>query len=117
VLGDRDALKQVFLILLDNALAHTSSGATIEVTAAAADKCVMTSVRDDGTGIAPDALPHIFERFYRGQVSRSGVGAGLGLSIAKELVTAQGGSITVESEVGQGSVFTVTLPQAQTSET
>ena len=86
----------------------------IEVTVAAADKCVMTSVRDDGTGIAPDALPHIFERFYRGQVSRSGAGAGLGLSIANELVTAQGGSITVDSEVGHGSVFTVTLPRAQT---
>jgi len=115
VLGDRDALKQVFLILLDNALAHTSPGATIEVTAVIADGRVMMSVRDDGAGIAPDALPHIFERFYRGQVSRSGKGAGLGLSIAKELVEAQEGTITVESESGRGSVFTVTLPQAKPS--
>jgi two-component system sensor histidine kinase BaeS len=110
-MGDRDALKQVFLILLDNALAHTSPGATIEMTVVAAEGRVVISVRDTGVGIAPDALPHIFERFYRGQVSRSGTGTGLGLSIAKELVEAQEGTITVESQVGQGSVFTVTLPQ------
>jgi len=73
---------------------------------------VAISVRDTGAGIAPYVLPHIFERFYRGQVSRSGIGTGLGLSIAKELVEAQDGRITVASQVGQGSVFTVTLPQA-----
>ena len=112
VLGDRDTLKQVFLILLDNALAHMSLGATIEMTVVTAKGLVVISVRDTGVGIAPDALPHIFERFYRGQVSRSGAGTGLGLSIAKELVEAQEGTITVESKVGQGSVFTVTLPQA-----
>ncbi len=70
----------------------------------------MFSVRDSGPGIAPEALPHIFERFYRGQVSRTGRGAGLGLSIAKELVEAQGGTLKVESELGQGTVFTMTLP-------
>jgi two-component system, OmpR family, sensor kinase len=112
VLGDRDALKQVFLILLDNALLHTSRGATIEMTGAAADGRVVISVRDTGPGIPPDVLPHIFERFYRSQVSRSGTSTGLGLSIAKELVEAQDGTITAESTVGQGSVFTVTLPQA-----
>ena len=112
VTGDHDALKQVFLILLDNALAHTSPGATIEITTVAAEGLAAISVRDTGAGIAPDVLPHIFERFYRGQMSRSGTGTGLGLSIAKGLVEAQGGTITVKSQVGQGSVFTVTLPQA-----
>jgi signal transduction histidine kinase len=111
VLGDRDALKQVFLILLDNALVHTSPGATVGMTAVTAEGHVAISVRDTGAGIAPDVLPHIFERFYRGQVSRSGRGTGLGLSIAKELVEAQEGTIRVESQIGQGSVFTVTLPQ------
>ena len=62
--------------------------------------------------IAPDVLPHIFERFYRGEVSRSGVSTGLGLAIAKELIEAQGGAISVESQLGQGSVFTVKLPRA-----
>ena len=66
-----------------------------------------------GPGIPPDVLPHIFERFYRGEVSRSGVSTGLGLAIAKELVEAQGGAISVESQLGQGSVFTVTLPRAR----
>jgi signal transduction histidine kinase len=112
VMGDPDALKQVLLILLDNALMHTSPEATVEMTAAAAKGQVAISVRDTGAGIEPHVLPHIFERFYRGQVSRSGMGTGLGLSIAKELVQAQEGTITVESQVGQGSVFTVTLPQA-----
>jgi two-component system OmpR family sensor kinase len=112
VLGDRDALKQVFLILLDNALTHTSPGATVEMTATAAKGQVSIRVQDNGAGIEPDMLPHIFERFYRGQVSRSGTNAGLGLSIAKELIQAQEGTITVKSQVGQGSLFTVTLPQA-----
>ena len=58
-------------------------------------------------------LPHIFERFYRGEASRSGVSTGLGLAIAKELVEAQGGAISVESQIGEGSVFTVTLPRGR----
>jgi signal transduction histidine kinase len=67
---------------------------------------------DTGPGIAPSVLPHIFERFYRADVSRTGRSTGLGLSIAKELVEAQDGALTVENQVGQGSVFTVTLRQA-----
>lgn len=112
VLGDRDALKQVLLILLDNALRHTPAHATISVTTARVDQHVTISVRDTGPGISPDLLPHIFERFYRGDVSRTGGGTGLGLAIAKELIQAQAGMLTVESHLGQGSVFTITLPQA-----
>jgi signal transduction histidine kinase len=114
VWGDSDALKQVLLILADNALAHTTPDATVEMAASvvSAEGQIAIRVRDTGAGIAPDVLPHIFERFYRGQISRSGTGTGLGLSIAKELVEAQGGALTVESVVGQGSVFTATLPQA-----
>ena len=65
-----------------------------------------------GPASPPDVLPHIFERFDQGEVSRSGVSTGLGLAIAKELIEAQGGAISVESQLGQGSVFTVTLPRA-----
>ena len=112
VWADRDALKQVLLILLDNARMHTPASATIHVTTTIADHRVAIKIRDTGSGIAPNLLPHIFERFYRGDVSRSGGGTGLGLSIAKELIEVQDGSITVDSQMGQGSVFTVTLPQA-----
>jgi two-component system, OmpR family, sensor kinase len=110
--GDRDALKQVLLILADNAATHSPSGAKIEISAAQTGLSAALSVRDTGPGIPPDVLPHIFERFYRGEVSRSGPGAGLGLAIAKELVEAQGGAIRVESAPGKGSVFTVILPAA-----
>ena len=111
--GDRDALKQVLLILVDNAHMHTTPGTAITLSCAAVGDWVQISVRDTGPGIAPDVLPHIFERFYRGEVARSGPGAGLGLAIAKELTTAQGGTIEVESEIGRGSVFTVNLPLVQ----
>ncbi len=112
VLGDRDALKQVLLILLDNALRHTPAHATISVTTARANQHVTISVRDTGPGIPPDLLPHIFERFYRGDASRTGDGTGLGLAIAKELIQGQEGTLTVESNLGQGTIFTITLPLA-----
>ncbi len=112
VLGDRDALKQVLLILTDNALVHTPPEATVRLSATCADGQVAIDVADTGAGIAPELLPHIFERFVRGNVSRTGGGAGLGLSIAKELMQAQNGSISVVSRAGQGSTFTVKLAAA-----
>jgi signal transduction histidine kinase len=82
------------------------------VTTAVDKTGVAIRVRDTGVGIEPALLPHIFERFYRGDAARTGAGAGLGLAIAKKLVEAQHGTIAVESTVGKGSVFTVTLPRA-----
>ena len=73
---------------------------------------VAVYVRDTGPGIPPQTLPHIFERFYRGDVARTGGGTGLGLAIARTLVEAQQGTLHVESVVGQGSTFTMTLPRA-----
>ncbi len=113
LIGDRDAIKQVLLILLDNALKFTPAGGTITIGTALADRLVAIRIADTGSGIEPEALPHIFERFYRADMSRTGEGAGLGLAIAKELIEAQHGRITVESVVGKGSTFTVTLPQAE----
>ncbi|MBI5300795.1 MAG: HAMP domain-containing protein [Chloroflexi bacterium] len=112
VLADRDVLKQVLLILLDNARVHTPASATIGIQVARVGDHIAINIRDTGPGIAPNLLPHIFERFYRGDVSRSGGGAGLGLSIAQELIHAQHGTLTVESHIGKGSVFTVTLQSA-----
>ncbi len=112
-IGDRDAIKQVLLILLDNAFKFTPAGGTITIGTALTDHGVVLTIRDTGWGIAPEVLPHIFERFYRADSARTGVGAGLGLAIAKELVEAQHGHIVVESEVGKGSTFTVSLPRYQ----
>ena len=112
VMGDQDALKQVLLILLDNALKFTPENGTITIGATKADQVAAINIRDTGPGIAPETLPHIFERFYRSDESRTGSGAGLGLAIAQELIEAQQGEITVESQIGKGSTFTVTLPLA-----
>jgi signal transduction histidine kinase len=110
VAGDQDALRQVLLILMDNGLTHTTGPVT--VTAEAVDETVAVRVCDAGPGIAPEVLPHIFERFYRGDNASVESNIGLGLAIAKALVEAQGGTIAVESQLERGSVFTVTLPQA-----
>jgi two-component system OmpR family sensor kinase len=112
VMGDQDAIKQVLLILLDNALKYTPAGGTITIGAEKTDRAVKIRIADTGPGIAPEDLLHIFERFYRSDESRSGAGAGLGLAIAQELIEAQRGEITVKSEIGKGSAFTVTLPLA-----
>jgi two-component system OmpR family sensor kinase len=111
--GDQDALKQVLLILLDNAIKHTNGAITVGVEAIG--ECVAVRVRDTGPGIEPEMLPHMFERFCREESASAESGIGLGLAIAKALVEAQHGTITVESQVGQGSVFTVTLPRASSS--
>jgi len=113
VMGDQDAIKQVLLILLDNALKFTPENGTITIGAVISDRMAAIRIRDTGPGIAPETLPHIFERFYRSDESRTGSGAGLGLAIAQELIEAQDGEITVESEIGKGSTFTVTLPLAR----
>jgi signal transduction histidine kinase len=112
---DPTRVGQVLRNLLNNAVAHTPAGGTIAVSARAMAQEVVVSVRDNGTGIAPEHLPYVFDRFYRADKSRARQtgGAGLGLAIAKQLVIAHGGSITVESVLGQGSTFTFTLPFAQ----
>jgi signal transduction histidine kinase len=94
--------------LLDNALRYSPPRGTVTVTVARADSEIRVSVRDEGPGVSPHDLPHVFERFYQGDTSRSGEGTGLGLSIARELVQAHGGRIWVENQ--GGAVFTFTLP-------
>lgn len=111
VVADRDALKQVLLILLDNAINYTPPHGTITIATAVTDGRIAIHIRDTGPGIPASTLPHLFERFYRVEASRTSAGTGLGLAIAKELVEAQGGALTVESQLGQGSQFTVTLPR------
>ena len=112
VSGDEARLIQVVLNLVHNAVRHSHPGGTVTITVQLDGTQAVLSVRDTGQGIAAEHLPHIFERFYRADPSRSRVdgGTGLGLAIVQWIVTAHHGTITVASEPGQGSVFTVRLP-------
>lgn len=114
--GNRDALMQVLMILLDNALKFTPAGGDITVVIDADAQHGMVSVRDSGPGIAPEVQSALFERFVRGDPARVGEGAGLGLAIAHDLLAAQHGSIAVMSQPGQGSTFTFSLPRAHVAE-
>jgi signal transduction histidine kinase len=102
-------LERVVDNLIGNALKYSSDGDTVDVGVRHTENGVILEVRDQGQGIAPEAQPHLFERFYRAP-GTEGAGAGLGLSLVKEVVDWHGGCISVESERGVGSVFTVDLP-------
>jgi two-component system OmpR family sensor kinase len=115
VTSDPDRLAQVLRNLLTNALRHTPEGGQVAVSATTAGDVVEIAVTDNGEGVAPEDLPHVFDRFYRGDRSRSRAegGAGLGLAIVKALVEAQGGQVRATSDgPGQGSTFRFTLPVA-----
>ncbi|MGV3618866.1 MAG: sensor histidine kinase [Fimbriimonas sp.] len=111
--GSSGDLVRLFANLFDNALKHSGTAAPVEATALEADGKVIATVADRGVGIAPEHLPHLFERFYRTDASRlsSTGGTGLGLAICRGIVEAHGGTIEVESEVGAGTLFRVTLPR------
>lgn len=110
--GSRDGLRQVVLILLDNAIKYSSPHAPISVSLVADQiaRQAVFSVADQGLGISPQDLPHLFERFYRAVGVRQTSGTGLGLAIARTIVEEHGGTITASSEVGRGATFRVTLP-------
>jgi anti-sigma regulatory factor (Ser/Thr protein kinase) len=117
--GDRARLKQVIVNLVDNAIKYTPAGGLVGVKVMASNGRAVIEVNDSGVGIPPEALPHIFERYYRVDKARSRQmgGAGLGLSIIKAIVTAHGGQVKVESVEGKGSQFLVEPPIAgKTSE-
>ena len=131
IVGDAGGLEQVVANLVDNALKYNRPGGSVTVTgksnaivsatkssilawrrvvAAPPPQWITISVTDTGEGIPPEDLPRLFERFYRGDKARVAGGTGLGLAIAKEIIAAHGGTITVASEVGRGSTFTIRLP-------
>jgi signal transduction histidine kinase len=112
--ADAQRVEQIVSNLLSNAIRHTPPGGLVAATAAFADGTVSIEVRDTGDGIAPEDLPHVFERFYRGrgEDARAGQGLGLGLNLVKELAEAMGGSAEVSSAPGEGSCFSVELPRA-----
>jgi signal transduction histidine kinase len=105
---DRERVLQVLSNLVGNALAFTPRHGTVSVRLALREREVEVAVADDGPGIAPEDLPHVFERYWK---SRSRRGTGLGLAIARGIVEAHGGRISVESRLGAGSTFTFALPR------
>jgi signal transduction histidine kinase len=111
LLGDTRLIQRMIANLLDNAIKYTSRAGSVDVKAQKEDeKWVAISVKDTGIGISEKDLPHIFERFYRGDPSRPHTGNGLGLSLAQAIAQAHGGKIDVASSPEQGSTFTITLP-------
>jgi signal transduction histidine kinase len=109
--ADRDRLRQALANLVDNAIKYTPSGGRVDVEAAQDGTSVSLSVRDTGAGIAEHEVPRIWDRLYRGDQSRTTRGLGLGLSLVRASVEAQGGTVTVESQPNRGSTFTIKLPQ------
>lgn len=111
--ADQDRLCQVAINLLSNAIKYTPKGGSILIEAQDTEVSGFLRVKDSGIGISKEELPLIFERFYRTDKSRSRMtgGAGIGLTIARSIVSAHGGTITAESEVNAGSCFTVTIPK------
>ncbi|MHB1043933.1 MAG: sensor histidine kinase [Eubacteriales bacterium] len=112
VLGDTDYLKQLLIILIENAFKYTPPGGKVALEGKVNGAAAEISVADNGTGISDEDLPHIFKRFYRSDKARSRGGTGLGLAIALWITEEHGGTITVRSRVGEGSIFTVCLPLA-----
>ena len=114
--GDSPRIQQVLRNLVGNAVQHTRPGTPVEVSVTAPEGKVVLEVRDHGDGIAPEHLPHVFERFYRADPSRSradGSSSGLGLAIVEAIVTAHGGTTEVSSALGQGTTVRVTFPGRQ----
>ena len=119
VRADLDRVEQILVNLMGNALRHTHAGKIVLAATPEGEAgrgCLWISVTDTGEGIAPDDLPHVFERFWRGdrarqhEIHRQSLGAGIGLAISRRLVELQGGTIEARSEVGKGSTFRFSLP-------
>src|SRR5262249_42292553 len=110
VLADPERVGHVFDNLVGNALEHTDRGGRVLISARADGDAVRLTVADTGEWIAPEHLPHLFEKFYRVPGTRHPGGAGLGLAIVREIVTALGGQVQAVSRPGEGSAFSFTLP-------
>jgi signal transduction histidine kinase len=112
--ADRDRIKQVFVNLLDNAVKYCPEGSQVRVRLLADEESIGIEVADNGPGIPPEDLPHIFDKMYRVEKegTRAVKGSGLGLSIVKRIVELHGGQIAVDSTMGEGTTFSLRLPLA-----
>ena len=107
---DRDRISQTITNLIHNGIKFNHNGGSVTVITLFDDKMVTVKVNDTGVGIPKANLPHVFERFYKSDKSRTNRGSGLGLAIAKHTIEAHGGTIWAQSEEGKGSTFTFTIP-------
>lgn len=118
VIGDREALVQLLVILIDNAIKYSPAKSSVVITASHFKSNVRLHIKDEGRGISPSELPHVFDRFYRADASRNktdGEGFGLGLSIAKLIADRHHGDITLTSRLDKGTTAVISLPQADTN--
>ncbi|NLP35323.1 MAG: cell wall metabolism sensor histidine kinase WalK [Clostridiales bacterium] len=109
MLGDYDRLRQMFMVILDNAIKFSMENKTVHIILKKTDKIVVT-IRDEGIGIEPSELEHIFEKFYKSSLRQNANGSGLGLSIARQIALKHDGDIEVKSKLGEGSEFIFTFP-------
>jgi signal transduction histidine kinase len=114
-IADRRAMKQILLNLLSNAIKFTPAGGKVTVATKMENDRLVLSVADTGIGIPADALPHVFEKFFRVPGQSKGAGTGLGLAIVQEIVVAHGGTIACESRPGKGTEFRIRLPALRES--
>jgi len=114
VIGDQDELVQLFQNLIHNAIKYGREKGLVDVAIGQTGGQIFAAVRDDGEGIAPNAIPRLTERFYRVDVKRSRErgGTGLGLAIVKHIISRHQGRLSIESKLAEGSIFTVFLPAA-----
>ncbi len=110
--GDEELLSHVWYNILDNAIKFTPEGGNVSLCAQKNADAVLVKISDSGRGMAPETVQNIFDQFYRGESSDKSQGSGLGLPLSKRICELHGGKITVESSLGKGSVFTVTLPNS-----
>ena len=109
MLGDYDRLRQMFMIILDNAIKFSEENKTVHINLSKSDKILVT-IKDEGIGMDINDLENIFEKFYKSNLSQNASGTGLGLSIAKQIAIKHEGYIEVKSTLGVGSVFTFVFP-------
>ncbi len=113
ICADPDLFERAVGNLLDNALRFTAERGSIHIALSKHNSALEVAVSDTGSGIAPEHLPRVFDRFYRAESSRGSDGAGLGLALIKSIVDLHGGSATIESEIGRGTIVKLTFPPPQ----
>ena len=111
IMGDYDRLRQMFIVILDNAIKFSEPGKAIHLNLSSLKRKIICSIRDEGIGISEEELPNIFDKFYKSKLRQNAKGTGLGLPIAKQIALKHGGTIDVKSKLGEGTEFIFTFDE------